>query len=57
VDLVHAALKQQPLFAIVHGPQLDDHFAPGYYSVLAEDPDGTRLEFNHVPGKGLFAKL
>jgi hypothetical protein len=57
VDLVYAALQQQPLFAIVHRPQLDDTFAPGYYSVLAEDPDGTRLEFNHVPGKGLFAKL
>jgi hypothetical protein len=28
---------------------------PGYYSVLFEDPDGTRLEINHVPGKGLLA--
>jgi hypothetical protein len=25
----------------------------GYYSVLFEDPDGIRLEINHVPGKGL----
>jgi hypothetical protein len=23
--------------------------------VLFEDPDGTRLEINHVPGKGLLA--
>ena len=38
---------------IVHGPQ-DDSFAPGYYSVLFEDPDGIRLELNHVPGRGLF---
>ena len=38
---------------IVHGPQ-DDAFAPGYYSVLFEDPDGIRLEINHVPGRGLF---
>jgi hypothetical protein len=27
---------------------------PGYYSVLFEDPDGIRLEVNHVPGKGVF---
>ncbi|MEO8115892.1 MAG: VOC family protein, partial [Phenylobacterium sp.] len=38
---------------IVHGPQ-EDAFAPGYYSVLFEDPDGVRLELNHVPGRGLF---
>jgi catechol 2,3-dioxygenase-like lactoylglutathione lyase family enzyme len=38
---------------IVHGPQ-DDAFAPDYYSVLFEDPDGIRLETNHVPGRGLF---
>jgi catechol 2,3-dioxygenase-like lactoylglutathione lyase family enzyme len=38
---------------IVHGPQ-DDAFAPGYYSVLFEDPDGIRLELNHVPGRGVF---
>ncbi len=37
---------------IVHGPQ-EDGWAPGYYSVLFEDPDGIRLEANHVPGKGL----
>ena len=36
---------------VVHPPQEDD-WAPGYYSVLFEDPGGTRLEVNHVPGKG-----
>lgn len=36
---------------IVHGPQ-EDHYAPGYYSILFEDPDGIRLEVNFVPGKG-----
>jgi catechol 2,3-dioxygenase-like lactoylglutathione lyase family enzyme len=36
---------------LVHGPRLDD-WAPGYYSVLFEDPCGTRLEVNFVPGKG-----
>ena len=39
---------------IIHEPR-EDGFAPGYYSVLFEDPDGTRLEINHVPGKGLLA--
>ncbi len=39
---------------IVHPPQVDG-FAPGYYSVLFEDPDGIRIEANHVPGKGLLA--
>ena len=33
----------------------DDQWAPGYYSVLFEDPDGIRLEVNHIPGKGLLA--
>jgi catechol 2,3-dioxygenase-like lactoylglutathione lyase family enzyme len=39
--------------AIVHGPQ-EDRWAPGYYSILFEDPDGVRLEINHVPGRGVF---
>ena len=39
---------------IVHGPEQGD-WAPGYYSVLFEDPVGTRLEVNHVPGQGLLA--
>ena len=30
-------------------------WAPGYYSLLYEDPDGIRLELNHVPGKVLLA--
>jgi catechol 2,3-dioxygenase-like lactoylglutathione lyase family enzyme len=53
VDAVHAFLVEHGA-AIVHGPQ-EDGFAPGYYSVLFEDPDGVRLEVNHVPGKGLLA--
>ena len=39
---------------IVHPPQ-QDGFAPGYYSVLFEDPDGIRIEANYVPGQGLLA--
>ncbi len=36
---------------IVHPPR-EDGFAPGYYSLLFEDPDGIRIEVNHVPGRG-----
>jgi catechol 2,3-dioxygenase-like lactoylglutathione lyase family enzyme len=40
---------------IVHPPE-EGAWAPGYYSVLFEDPDGIRLEMNHVPGKGLLGQ-
>jgi len=40
---------------IVHPPE-EGPWAPGYYSVLFEDPDGIRIEMNHVPGKGLLAE-
>ncbi len=41
---------------VIHEPR-EDGFAPGYYSVLAEDPDGIRIEMNHVPGKGHLENL
>ena len=37
---------------IVRPPAQQDQWAPGYYSVLFEDPDGIRIEANFVPGKG-----
>lgn len=52
VDELHAFLVSIGA-KIIHAPQVDA-FAPGYYSVLFEDPDGIRLEVNHVPGRGLF---
>ena len=52
VDSVHA-LAQRLGAMIVHPPR-EDHWVPGYYSVLFEDPDQIRLEVNHVPGKGVF---
>lgn len=39
---------------IVRAPKQGD-WAPGYYSILFEDPDGVRLEINYIPGKGLLA--
>ena len=41
---------------MIHGPQDDAQFAPGYYSVLFEDPDGIRVEVNYVPGQGVLAE-
>ncbi len=40
---------------VVRGPNHDPDWAPGYYSVLFEDPGGTRIEVNFVPGKGNLA--
>jgi catechol 2,3-dioxygenase-like lactoylglutathione lyase family enzyme len=40
---------------IIHPPE-EGGWAPGYYSVLFEDPDGIRLEMNFVPGEGLLAE-
>jgi len=53
VDAVHDFLNTIGA-KVVHPPE-EGPWAPGYYSVLFEDPDGIRLEVNHVPGKGLLA--
>ena len=37
---------------IVRGPEVRD-WAPGYYYILFEDPDGIRIEVNFIPGTGL----
>lgn len=36
---------------IIRAPE-ENHWAPGYYSVLFEDLDGIRIEANFIPGKG-----
>lgn len=53
VDAMHAFLVGLGA-RIVHPPE-EGPWAPGYYSLLFEDPDGIRIEINHVPGKGLLA--
>jgi catechol 2,3-dioxygenase-like lactoylglutathione lyase family enzyme len=50
VDELHALLLEIGA-QIVHAPE-EAQFAPGYYSVLFEDPEGIRLELNFVPGRG-----
>ena len=51
VDAVHTQLVSMGAH-VVHPPEAGPWF-PGYYSVLFEDPDGIRLEVNHVPGRGV----
>jgi len=53
VDELHGFLCAL-VVKIIRAPR-EDQWAPGYYSLLFEDPDGIRLELNHVPGKGLLA--
>ena len=55
VDSIHEFVSGEATARIVHGPQYDE-FAPGYYSILFEDPDGIRVEINHVPGRGHFGE-
>ena len=51
VDAVHRFVRELGA-KVVHVPEVGP-WAPGYYSVLFEDPDGIRIEVNFVPGKGL----
>jgi catechol 2,3-dioxygenase-like lactoylglutathione lyase family enzyme len=54
VDAISSFIEKEVDANIIHGPEDGSHFAPGYYSILFEDPDGIRVEVNHVPGKGHF---
>ena len=54
VDKVHALLGD--MGAQIVSPAQEGGWAPGYYYVLFEDPDGIRLEVNHVPGQGVLAE-
>jgi len=53
VDAIHEVARS--LNAKVIRPPREESWAPGYYSVLFEDPDGIRIEANFVPGKGHLA--
>ena len=56
VDAVYRFVVDELDPHIVHPPEDGSHFAPGYYSLLFEDPDGIRVEVNHVPGQGHFGE-
>jgi catechol 2,3-dioxygenase-like lactoylglutathione lyase family enzyme len=51
ISTVYSFLKERHV-KIMRAPE-EGPWAPGYYSILFEDPCGVRLEINHVPGKGL----
>jgi catechol 2,3-dioxygenase-like lactoylglutathione lyase family enzyme len=40
---------------LVRAPE-EGPWAPGYYSLSFRDPEGIRLEVNHVPGKGVLGE-
>jgi len=53
VDVLYAFLRELGA-DMVRAPE-EGPWAPGYYSLSFRDPEGIRLEVNHVPGKGLLA--
>jgi catechol 2,3-dioxygenase-like lactoylglutathione lyase family enzyme len=53
VDDLHRLL--QSIDADVVRPPEEGPWAPGYYSLSFRDPEGIRLEVNHVPGEGVLA--
>ena len=55
VDAVYRFVRDELRANVVHPAEAGERFAPGYYSVLVEDPDGIRVEVNFVPGQGHFA--
>lgn len=56
VNKVSRFVEEHQHATLVHAGEEGDKFAPGYYSVLFEDPDGIRVEVNFVPGKGHFGR-
>ena len=50
IDALHATLKDFGA-KIIRAPETGP-WAPDYYSILFEDPDGIRIEANFVPGRG-----
>lgn len=55
-DVDKAAEKVRAMGGFIDRGPMEREFAPGYYFFVFEDPDGIRLEVNHIPGKGLLAK-
>ena len=53
VDRVAALLED--MNAAIVSPAKQGPWAPGYYYILFEDPDGIRVEVNFVPGQGVLA--
>ena len=54
VDALYSFLRELRA-DMVRAPE-EGPWAPGYYSLSFRDPEGIRLEVNHVPGKGILAE-
>jgi catechol 2,3-dioxygenase-like lactoylglutathione lyase family enzyme len=54
-DVDKVAAKLRAMGARIDRGPVEGDWAPGYYFIVFEDPDGIRLEVNHIPGKGLLA--
>jgi catechol 2,3-dioxygenase-like lactoylglutathione lyase family enzyme len=54
-DVDKAAAKVREIGGLIDRGPVEGNWAPGYYFFVFEDPDGIRLEINHVPGRGLLA--
>jgi catechol 2,3-dioxygenase-like lactoylglutathione lyase family enzyme len=54
-DVDKVAAKLRAMGAKIDRGPLEGDFAPGYYYIVFEDPDGIRLEVIFVPGRGLLA--
>ena len=52
-DVDKVAQKLRDMAARIDRGPIERDFAPGYYFIVFEDPDGIRLEVNFIPGKGL----
>jgi len=55
-DVDALAVKLREMNAVIDRGPIEGDFAPGYYYIVFEDPDGIRLEINYVPGKGLLVE-
>ena len=55
-DVDKVAEKLRSMGAAIHRGPMEGDWAPGYYFLVFEDPDGIRLEVNFIPGKGLLAQ-
>ncbi len=54
-DVNAAAAKLREMGAMIDRGPTEGTWMEGYYYVVFEDPDGIRLEINHIPGKGVLA--
>jgi len=52
-DVDKVAAKLRAMGAHIDRGPVEGSWAPGYYYIVFEDPDGIRLEVNFIPGKGL----